>query len=455
MSPLDRGRAPEAGPIRPFDFPHVERRQLANGLDLRVARMSRLPVVSVELFMRAGEADVPEERAGLAVLAGDALEGGTHRRSGSELAEALERLGAELDVSAGWEGTSVSLSCLADRMGEAFALLAEAVLEPSFPEDEVDRTRERQLAAIRQRAMDPAALAGVEASRRYYAPGTPYARPLSGTSASVEPLARSDLQGYAAARYRPARGGLVVVGDVAADEVAEMVEGRLGAWDGTPPASRDFEAAPATRERRITVVHRPGSVQSEIRVGHVGAARSDPDFFPLMVLNLLFGGTFTSRLNLNLRERNGFTYGVRSRFAFRSRPGPFQVSTAVAADVTSAAVGEIASELERLVREGPTQEEVAAARDFAAGVFPLRIETTGQVAGRIAELVVYGLPDDYHRTYRDRVRAVTASDAGAAGRRHLRPAEAQIVIVGDADSVAPGLETLGLGPVDVVTSDGR
>lgn len=455
MSALDRSRAPEPGPIRPFGFPDIERRAPSNGLDLRVARMARLPVVSVNLFMRAGEADLDEAAAGLSVLAGDALEGGTRKRSGTELAEALERIGVRLDVATGWEGTSVSLSCLADRLAEGLDLLAETVLEPSFPEDEVERAREHQLAVIRQRAMDPSALATDQAVRRYYESGIPYARPLSGTAASIEPVGRAHLEGYADAYYRPERGGMVVVGDVSADEVSALVEARLGAWHGAPPPARPFEARPATRERRVTVVDRPGSVQSEIRVGHVGVARADGDFFPLMVLNLLFGGTFSSRLNLNLRERNGFTYGVRSRFSFRTHPGPFQISTGVGADATSAAVKEILSELERLVSDGPDEEEVAAARDYAAGVFPLRMETTGQVAGRITELVVYGLPDDYHATYRDRVRAVTAEEAGAAGVRHLRPAEVQILIVGDADQIVPGLEALDLGAVDVVRGDGR
>ncbi len=455
MSALDRTGAPEAGPIRPFDFPEVERRALSNGLDLRVARMSRLPVVSVNLYMCAGESDLDEGSAGLSVLAGDALEGGTHKRSGTELAEALERLGVRLDVSTGWEGTSVSLSCLADRLPEALELLAETVLEPSFPDDEVIRARDHQLAAIRQRAMDPGALASDRATRAYYAPGTPYGRPLAGTVASVEAVGRGHLKGYADAFYRPERGALVVVGDVAADEVASLVEARLGAWTGAPPPARAFEARPATLERRIVVVDRPGSVQSEIRVGHVGVARGDADFFPLMVLDLLFGGTFMSRLNQNLRERNGFTYGVRSRFSFRTRPGPFQISTAVGADVTSAAVHEIVSELERLVADGPGEEEVAASRDYAAGVFPLRLETSGQVAGRITELVIYGLADDYHHTYRDRVRGVTAVAAGAAGARHLHPSQAQIVVVGDASGIAPGLEGLGLGPVEVERPEGR
>jgi len=450
VSAFDRSVPPGPGAIRAFEFPDVDRRALANGLDLRVARMARLPVVSANLFVRAGEAALEEPSAGLAVLAGDALEGGTRRRSGTELAETLERIGARLSVTTGWEGTSVSLSCLAERMEEGLALLAETVLEPDFPEAEVARARDQQLAGIRQRAMDPASLATDEAARRTFVPGIPYARPQEGTAASVEALGRDHLRGFAEAYFRPGRGGLVLVGDLDAGEMEALAEARLGAWRGDPPPTNGFQVEPRTRERRVWVVDRPGSVQSEIRVSHVGVERSHPDVFALSVLNTLLGGAFTSRLNLNLRERNGFTYGVRSQFSLRSRPGAFQVRTAVGAEVTAPAVREILAELEGLVAGGPTAEEVEAARDYIAGVFPLRMETVGQVAGRITEQVIFGLPDDYHATYRDRVRAVTSEAAWEAGRRHVRPGEAQVVVVGDADGVVPALEALGVGPVAVV-----
>lgn len=451
MTPVDRRRPPEPQAIRPFDFPPVDRREAGGQLDLRVARLSRLPVVSVNLFVRAGESALEESRAGLAVVAGDALEGGTKRRGGSELAEALERLGARLGVSTGWEGTTISLSCLAERLEEALGVMAEAVLEPDFPEGEVARARDQRLAQIRQRGMDPSSLASDSAARRIFADSVPYARPLGGSVGSVEHLGRDELVTYADRWYRPATGGLVVVGDVDADEIEAWVLDRLGGWAGGPPALEDFEVAPATRERRVWVVDRPGSVQSEIRVGHVGVERSHPDVYALSVLNTLLGGAFTSRLNLNLRERNGYTYGVRSRFALRSRPGSFEVSTAVGGDVTAPAVGEILAELGRLVQEGPSHDEVVASRDYIAGVFPLRLESAGQVASRIVEQVVFGLSDDYHATYRDRIRAVGTDEAAEAGRRHVRPEEAQIVVVGDADTVAPALAELSLGPLEVVS----
>jgi predicted Zn-dependent peptidase len=267
----------------------------------------------------------------------------------------------------------------------------------------------------------------------------------------VEPLGREHLVGYADASYRPERGALVVVGDVDADEIKALASRLLDGWSGSPPADDGFTVQPATRTRSVYVVDRPGSVQSEIRVGHVGVARSDPDVFPLTVLNTVLGGAFTSRLNLNLRERNGYTYGVRSRFALRSRAGAFSVQTSVGTDVTAAAVREILTELEGLVEGGPTAGEVEAARDYIAGTFPLRNETAGQVAARIAELVVYGLDEGYHDTYRDRIRAVDVAAAHEAAHRHIRPLEAQIVVVGDAARVVPALEALDVGSVEVVT----
>ena len=447
---LDRSRPPEPGPIRPFDFPDVDRRRLRNGAALHICRMGRLPMVSVNLFMRAGEAALGVDQAGLAVLAGDTLEGGTRRRAGTELADALERIGARLNVSTGWEGTSVSLSCLAERLDEGLALLAEAVREPAFPEGEVERTRAQQVADIRQRSMDPASVASAEAARRFFADGVPYARPQIGTEASVESFNRMHIVGYSDATWLPEGGGLVVVGDIDADEIEQSANRYLGEWSGRPVLEQAFDVRPRSVERRIWIVDRPGAVQSEIRVGHVGASRTDPRVPALSVLNALFGGTFTSRLNLNLREKHGFTYGVRSRFALHRKPGSFQIGTSVGTDVTAPALEQIVFELERLARDGVEQEEVSAARDYIAGVFPLRMETVGQVAGRLTESIIYSLPHDYYATYRERIRSVTVEAADEAAAVHVRPKEAQIVIVGDAASIRASVEELGLADVEVV-----
>ena len=450
MSGSSRSVAPSTGLIRSFDFPPVDADVLDNGLRIRSVQVGRLPIVTAMLVLDAGEAQLDDSRAGIAVLTGDCLEGGTAKRSGVELAEALETIGAGLSIGTGWDSTTVSLSCMADRLDDAIGLLAEVVLQPAFPDDEVERIRGQRLAAIHQREMDPVGIATTASRRLTYRDGVPYGRPLGGSVESVGPFNPAAAAGFVVAQYRPKGSGLVVVGDVDPGQVRSLVETHFGEWTGGTGLRPRIDAEARTHERGIVVVHRADAVQSEIRIGHVGQARSTPLYFPLRVVNTVLGGAFTSRLNLNLREEHGFTYGVRSRFLVRRGEGPWCVSTAVGTDVTADAVREAVSEITTLVADGPTAEEVDAARDYLAGVFPLELETTGQIAARIAELLVYDLPDDYYVDYRDRIRSVTLEEACEAARGCIRPDEMTVVVGGDADEVQGPLEGLGWGTVTVV-----
>jgi zinc protease len=413
--------------------------------------MAQVPLVTASVVLKGGEAVLPDSLAGLAVLTGTALDGGTENRSGPELAEAFEGIGSSLSVHTGWDSTTLSLTCLADRKEEAMGLLAEALLEPAFPPGEVDRFKQQRLASIRQRKMDPGSLADDSAAHFFFAEGVPYHRPLAGTVDSVEAMGAEQTRKLWEERFRPRGGGLVVVGDVDVGEIENLSESCFGGWEGAPEPPQPFESKPRNRDGGVAVVDRPGAVQSEIRIGQVGASRSSPHFFPLQIFNSVLGGAFTSRLMLNLREERGFTYGVRSRFSFRRKAGPFVISTAVATEVTAAAVQEAVSELRGLLERGPTLEEVTQSRDFISGVFPLRLETTGQVAARIAELLVYDLPDQFFSTYRDEIRAVTPEATLEAGQAVLRPDELMVVVVGDGEKVRGPLEALGLGPVQVVS----
>lgn len=450
MSPLDRNIRPAAGPLRPFDFPSVSRDKLSNGIPLDVVSLPRLPVVTALLSLRAGEEGLGADRGGLSILTGDALEGGTRRRSGAALAEALEDLGADVDVHTGWSGTTVSLSCLADRLPQGLALLGEMVREPSFPEDEVARARQQQTARIRQGTMDPGTLASQRMAVEIYAAGEPYARPAIGTEEVVGAFQVDTLRGFAEGFYQATGSALVLAGDIDADEVREAAEGVFGDWPGRPVEDTAPKGLANAGGGRVVIVDMPNAVQSEIRIAHVGVSRSFPDFAALQVGNAILGGTFSSRLNLNLREKNGFTYGVRSRFAARRGPGPFSISTAVDTENTPAAVREAYFELRKLLADGPTTVEVEATRDFLAGVFPLRLESTGQVASRVAEIRSYGLPADEWTGYRDRIRAVTAEAALAALRQTIRPDELVVVIAGNAAGLTEGLEALQIGPIQVI-----
>lgn len=416
---------------------------------VRVVQKQPLGLVTAMVVLRSGETAAPAGCEGLAVLAGDALEGGTTRLSSVELARRLENIGASFGAATGWDSTTVAVSCLADNLVDALPLLAEMVRSPAFDQAEFDRYKAQRLATAAHRRMDPAAVAADFHARSIYGDGDTYARPLGGTEASLGALESDHARQYAAARYGPVQAAVVVVGDVESEEVRQLADREFGDWraqSANPP-----EAVVVGREpgRSIHVVHRPGSVQSEIRVGHVGVSRFVEDYLPLTVVNLVLGGSFSSRLNLNLREHHGFTYGVRSTFAARRNRGPFVVSTAVGNSVTAAAVRETFREVEALSESGPTADEVQTATSYLAGVFPLRMESTGQVASRIAGLIVFGLPVGYYRDYRDRIREVTREQAAAAARCHIRPRELCTVVVGDADAVAPGLEDLKFGPVTI------
>jgi len=446
---FDRNGPPGAGPIRPFHLPTVAEGRIPQGLELRVLPEARVPLVSGCLVLDAGEAAVPLQQAGLAALSGDALQGGTRQRTGSELALAFERLGTSLGVSTGWDSTTVAFTCTAERLGATLDLLAEVVRSPTFPVEEVERVRRQRLAVLTQRKMDPSSLADDESDRVLFPRTHPYHRPLIGGEDTLAQLGPEEAREWVASRYRPGRGGLVLVGDLDPEEAHRQVAAHFGDWLGDPPPRASLPAPVDLAPRTIVVVDRPGAVQTELRVVGIGPDRSHPDRLPLQVANALFGGAFTSRLNLNLRERHGFTYGVRSGFSHRRDGGLFSIATAIETAVTASALRETWFELERYLAEGPTEEEVARARDYLAGVFPLRLETTGQRAGTIAELLVHGRPMEELRDYRDRIRSVTRKTAHEAFRRHVDLNRLPVVLCGDAGAVVAPLEALGWGPVEV------
>lgn len=448
---FDRSSAPPAGSMRPFHLPPVHVDELDNGLRIRQIVRSETPLLCAVLVLEAGESSSPAGREGLAALTGDSLQGGTGARSGTALAEELERLGTSLGVSVGWDGTTVSFTVLAERAERVFDLLAEVVRTPSFPEDEVGRVRNQRLASIAQRKMEPDCLADDELQRRIF-PGThPYHRPIGGSSESMGRLGAAEAREFARSHFGPGGGGVAIVGDFSPGEGRALLERTFGDWKGPqvhpgPPALIQEPVGPS-----LVIVDKPGAVQSELRIGHVSPARSHPSEVPLKVANMVLGGAFTSRLNVRLREEHGFTYGVHSRFSFRRRGGSFSIGTAVQTEVTAAALREAMEVFARYVVEGPTLAELEHTRDYMAGIFPLRMETTEQLASMVAELLLFDLPDDHHHHYRERIRAVELDAVREALAAHLHPSRAAVVVAGDASKILTDVEGLGLGRVEVVT----
>lgn len=445
---------PESGAIRPFHLPPVIAHSREDGLRVLSLTRPEVPLASGCIVLDAGETTVPADRGGLAVLAGDILTGGTESRDAAELAEALERLGVSLRVSTGWDATTMSFTTLADRLDATLEVVAEVLEGAVFPEAEVERVRRQRLAAIRQRKMDPGQLASDELNRTLFSPAHPYHRGLSGETESVQAIQRSEVLSFAQRRYRPDLAGFILVGDLSAEQVQGAVEHHLARWSGRVDPSPRVPDAKLPEKRPVILVHRPGAVQSEIRIGQAGPSRGLEGEAELDVGNAVLGGSFTSRLNLNLREKHGFTYGVRSGFSRRRRGGLFSIGTAVQTEVTLAALQEAFFEFRRYLAHGPDAHEVRQARDYLAGVFPLRMETAPQLAARMAELHIFGLPLDYHHGYRERIRAVTPESIHEVLAGILDPEQCAVVVVGDADELQAPLEALGLGEVEVRSGDG-
>jgi zinc protease len=447
--------APRPAPAapRPYHFPRFTHHRLANGMRVVVAPVRKLPVVSVLALVDAGAMTDADGDEGLAVLTADAMAEGTLRRDGAALALAAESLGASIDASADWDAAIVRLSVLTPRLEQAFALMAEVLTEPAFPEREIERLKEERLAELLQQRTEPRTLADEAFAGWVYAKGSRYGRPDAGSEQSVRAITRERVQRHWAARYRPGATTLVVAGDIDADAALALAERTLGAWAGEAAAPVRVDDRPARESRGVLVVAKADAPQSELRVGHVGLPRNNPDFFPATVMNAILGGLFSSRINLNLREVHAWTYGAHSGFDWRLQAGPWVADSAVKSEVTADAVKEILGEIDRIRSVAVTPEELSLATSYLDGVFPIRYETTGAIAGALANLVLYGLPDDYFDRYRERVRAVTTDDVLEAARRHLHPDRLQVVAAGDPAAIVAPLQALGIGPVEVVAAE--
>ena len=443
---------PAPGVPRPYRFPAVARTTLDSGLSVLACHLPGRQVVSCRLVMEGGISREAPRQAGVAMLAARSVTEGTEVRDAGDFADAAERLGADISVDAGWDSLQGSLVVPVSRLEPALALLAEALQQPTFPAHEVARLQVERLNDIKQEYADPNQRAQLAFLEAVYTPDSPYARPAGGSAATVGGLDRDQVEAFYRSFAGPASATLILVGDLDGVPVEAMAEGLFGSWAGAAPPDGVISVKEAVTQTAVTLVDRPGSVQSALIAGHLGAPRLIPDFFDTSVMVTVLGGLFTSRLNLKLREEKGYTYGARAWFDFRRQAGPFGAATAVAGPVTVDALGDTLTEIRRLHAEGATAEEVAFAKDYLVGIFPLAFETPEAISQAIARAVVYGLPEDYYQTYRPLMQAVSVEGVNAAASSRLRPDRMAIVVVGDGSLAGP-LEEAGFGPVSVVRDD--
>jgi predicted Zn-dependent peptidase len=452
---LERPRRPAAGLPRPYRFPRFDRAALPNGIKLVVAPISKLPIVTITVLADAGAIADPIGQAGLAQLTARLLLEGTSSADGGTITDQFERIGASIEAHADWDVASVSMTTLTERLDESFALLGRVLRAPEFNNREVERLKEERLAELLQLRAEPRGLADELFSRFLYESSSRYAQPDGGDERSVRALNREAVVRFYEQRYSPSSMTLIVAGDVQTSQMERLAREVLGDWRGIVTLASSTTDEPARRTRAVHIVNKPDAPQSELRIGHVGLPRRHPDYFPAVIMNAVLGGLFSSRINLNLREVHGYTYGASSYFDWRRQRGPWVVATAVASDVTHAAAEEVLKEIDRIRLAPIKEDELTLATSYLDGVFPIRFETTGAIAGALSALVVYDLPEDWYDEYREQVRNVTTGDVLIAAERHLRPDTLQMVVVGNATAVRGGLDALGFGPVRVYDVEGR
>ncbi|HWM94377.1 MAG TPA: pitrilysin family protein [Thermoanaerobaculia bacterium] len=444
---MDRSTPPPSGELRPFRFPPFVKRALPGGPTVYAARLPGVPLVSLELAARAGAHHDPPGHSGLATFTASLIDEGTKERDSLEIAALMERLGGYLYAAADWDSGFVGVAMLSQHLDAGLDLLAEIMLAPTFPGKEIERIRQQRLAELLRRAYDPSAQADDRLVEVIYG-GTPYGSPLLGLEESLRTLDRDAVMAFYERHYPIAGSTVIAVGDIDPEDLIGRIGGSLAPRSGQEPAPASPVIRPAPLEGvSIHIVDRPGAAQTELRLGHAGVPRTHPQWTALNVLNMVLGGKFTSRINMNLRERHSYTYGANSRFAGRLGPGPFTVDAAVATESAGAAAREVLGELRRIREDLVTPEEMEETLSYMIGVYPYTLQTVGDLAKRLEILSVFGLPDDFYDHYLDRLAAVTREDLLKGAREHLHPDHIAVVAVGPADVLLPQFE--GMGTVTV------
>jgi zinc protease len=455
----DLTRPPALAPPPRLALPPITRRQLANGLTLMVVEHHELPVADLTLIVRSGYEADPATRPGLASLAAALLDEGTSTRTALQIADQQAFLGVRLNTGAGWDASTVSLHTPTAQLDSALALFADVVLNPSFPQAEVERLRAERLTLLTQLKDRPTAIADQAYAAIVFGSDHPYGRPTVGTEASVKAVTRGDVRGYYDEYYRPNNATLIVVGDVRPADIQQRLGALFGRWQrrNVPPAV--FTKAPVRGDasvRRTTVylIDKPGAAQSSVRIGAIGVARSTPDYFPLLVMNTVLGVPFTSRLMQNLRETHGYTYGAGSRFDMRREAGPFTARGEIVAAKTDSALIEFVKEL-RAIRDTVPQAELQKAKRYLQLQLPSLFETTSDIAFQLTPLAVHGLSLEFYNNYVQQIEQVTQADVQRVARKYIDPDQLSIVVVGDRKQIEGGVRRLGMGEVLIRDMYGR
>lgn len=428
-----RREMPSPLAAHPLNLPVAFGTTLANGLGLVLIEDRRLPLISFRLAFRSGDANDPVNLPGLSDMMSHLLSEGTETRTSRKIAEEIERLGATLSVGSTSDFSTVAASSLSIYADEVLELLADVTLRSTFPQNEVDLARENTKQLLIQQRAQPNFLASERMAKVIFGPH-PYAS-ISPTEEMLDALTRDDLLSFRVSTFVPNNAELVVIGDFQHDDLMARIDELFAGWGRGDASTVPSPALPRRTERTIYLVDRPGSAQSNIVIANEAITRSSPDYFPMLLMHTILGSNASSRLFMNLREHKGYTYGAYSNLDARRLAGTFRATAEVRTAVTGASLHEFFYELDRIRNDAVSNEEITNAQSYLSGVFPIRIETQDGLIDQIVNIKMLDLPDDYLRTYRDQVNAVTTADIQAVAQKYVTPDQAAVVIVGDAAEI--------------------
>ena len=448
-------KPPDAGPLRPYVFPKVEQFQLDNGLKVILVEKHTLPMVEGRLIIDAGAMREPAPKNGLASLTGRLLSEGTTDMSGAEIARQMDALGAQFTTGASFSASIEDVVALKTAFPQALTLAAKTVMAPNFPATEFIRVKNQALAAYQQSHARTAGLAGDAFIRAVFDSTAPFSRPPSGTLATIGALTRDDVVNWHRTMYAPGAGTLLLVGDITPAEARTVAQQAFGSWKGTRaatgPVANPIHQSTGTR---VILVDRPGSVQSTIVLGQAGFQATDPDYLSMLALNHVIGGAVSSRLNTNLREKHGYTYGIFSGLDLRPGAGAFQMSSEVRTNATDSALVEAVGEYRRIVSEPVPAAELQGAVNNLVSGFPNAVQSVQGLTGRIQNLIYWGLPVDFYSTYRERLAAVTPDDVRRVAASKLTPDNIVVVVAGDLSKIEAPIRARNFGTVEVWDQNG-
>jgi zinc protease len=442
---LDRSKKPDPQEEIKFNLPQIERFKLKNKLEVLFIRKDNLPFIRFNLISESGSKFDPEEKKGLANLFSMVFDEGAGKFNSIELSEEFEILGSRFNISCFNDNIHLSLQTLTENLDRSLELFATIILQPHLDEKSFERERRKILTTIKQLQDSPEDIADIAFDRIVFGKENPYAFPTIGYAEDVNKISIDDIKNIYSNNFDPANSTLIVVGDSTKQQLENKLSIYLSDWK---PANKNYESRLNLKEEELSIylIHKDGSVQSEIRIGHLSGKRNNKDFFAKHLLNLILGGQFSSRINLNLREDKGYTYGATSRFNYLKDISQFFVSTSVGSENTANAISEILRELNE-IKNGITYAELEFARSSVIRRYPGNFETHGQITANLASLVLHCLPDNYFDTYIDNLRNLKIEDINKAAFENIHPDKLSVLVVGDKNLVLPQLGNLNISEV--------